>query len=374
MIRYWRIAVATGVLIAAVLAWDLSIELGVAGGVPYVAAVLLSLWMPGRRTTVVIALLCIGLTVVGYVASPPGGEAWKVLINRLLAVFAITTTALVILLRKQDEVRSRKLDRRLQNAEKLESLRLLAGGVAHDFNNLLFTITGTSELLRFSHGGDPALARGLDRIDAASTRATELARQMLAYTGHSSIEFEQVHLPALVREMAPLAVSAAGREASLEFDLSDDIPPVEGVTVPLRQVVLNLVTNAAEAVQEEGGTIGVRVRGVDLDHAEEAADGDPLPSGEYVVLEVRDDGCGMDRRTLARVYDPFFTTKITGSGLGLAAVHGIVRSHRGGVRIHTAPGQGTRIDVLLPEGGFSGADAGGLPGPGSPADPPAASA
>jgi signal transduction histidine kinase len=368
--RRYRVILAAVTLAAAVLTWDLSVELGVAGGVPYVAAVLLTLWIPGRRATILFALVCIGLTLVGYAASPPGGEPWKVLINRLLAVFAIGTTSLVILLRKVDEERTRRLDQRLQRAEKLESLRLLAGGVAHDFNNLLFAITGTSEILRLTGGEPEGLRRGLDRIDHAAGRATALARQMLAYTGHVFPEFERVHLPALVREMAPLAVSATGHRAELEFDLGEDIAPVDGDAVQLRQVVMNLVTNAAEAVPDDGGTIAVRVRGVDLEQAQEATDGEPLPPGEYVSIEVRDDGCGMDRGTLDRVFDPFFSTKFTGRGLGLAAVHGIVRSHRGGVRIHSAPGEGTRIAVLLPEGELSaGVDT--APPPPAPTTPAA---
>jgi len=343
--------VAAAILMIAVLAWDLSIELGVAGGVPYVAAVLLTLWIPGHRATVLVALGGVALTLVGYAASPEGGEAWKVLINRLLAVFAISTTALVILLHKVGDERARLLDRRLQQAEKLESLRLLAGGVAHDFNNLLFAITGTCEILQATYGEVEGLQRGLRRIDESAQRAAELARQMLDYTGHVSPSFEQVSLPELVREMAPLAISATGHEATLTYDLGEDVAPVDGDAVQLRQVVLNLVTNAAQAVRGDGGIIDLRVRCVDLSPAEEVDDGGPLPPGNYVSLEVTDDGCGMDRETLTRVFDPFYTTKVGGRGLGLAAVHGIVRSHHGGLQIRSAPGEGTRVAVLLPEDG-----------------------
>ena len=304
------------------------------------------------RTRLTVALV-VALTLAGYAASPPGGEPWKVLTNRLLALFAISTTALVILLHKVGEERRRRLDRRLVRAEKLESMRLLASGVAHDFNNLLFVITGTSELLQATRGDDEGLRRGLERIDHAAQRATELARQMLAYTGHVARSFEPVDLLRLVEETAPLAMSATNHVANLEFDLPDHVRPVDGDAVQLRQVVLNLVTNAAEAVGEGGGTIGVRVRELGLDRDQEAADGQPLPAGGYVSLEVRDDGCGMDGRTLSRVFDPFFTTKVTGSGLGLAAVNGIVRSHRGGVNIRSVPGEGTWIGVLLPERAIS---------------------
>jgi CheY-like chemotaxis protein len=227
----------------------------------------------------------------------------------------------------------------------------MAGGVAHDFNNLLVGILANADLIRYETVLGEEAEETVGHIRTSALRAAELTRQMLAYAGKGRLVTERVELSLLVHEMLTLVRSAIPR--TIEFDFATGEGPcfVEADAVQLRQVVMNLVTNAGEAIGDGPGHVRVRVgieerprSELDLLHA--AVD---MPRrGPYVSLEVRDDGCGMDRTLLERIFDPFFTTKFTGRGLGLAALLGIVRAHHGGVRVDTAPGRGTGFLVYLP--------------------------
>jgi PAS domain S-box-containing protein len=227
------------------------------------------------------------------------------------------------------------------HVQKLESIGVLAGGIAHDFNNLLHVVLGNADLARLRVPADSEARQHLDEVVRGTQRAAELTQQLLAYSGRGAVESRQLDLSREVREMATLLRTAISKQATLEWDLAEKLPPVSADPAQLRQIVMNLITNASEALAEGAGTITLRT-GL----AESAkADAEPPAS---VFLEVSDTGCGMDSSTLQRIFDPFFSTKFTGRGLGLAAVMGIVESHQGHVRIRTAPGEGACFRVVLP--------------------------
>jgi signal transduction histidine kinase/CheY-like chemotaxis protein len=242
-------------------------------------------------------------------------------------------------------------ERRLQETQKLESLGALAGGIAHDFNNLLTGIIGNASMARFEITENPVNAQAaLDNLEQAALRAADLCKQMLAYAGKGRFVIQSLSLSRVVRETAELLGVSIGKRATLDLQLDPDLPTIEGDATQVRQLLVNLVKNAAEAIGERGGVITVRtsVLYVDNEYLRGLAYTDPLTQGNYVCLEVIDNGPGMDKTTLARVFDPFFTTKFTGRGLGLAAVLGIVRGHKGAVKVQSEPNCGTTFTLLFP--------------------------
>jgi signal transduction histidine kinase/CheY-like chemotaxis protein len=246
-----------------------------------------------------------------------------------------------------------RLEAQVQYAQKLESLGVLAGGIAHDFNNLLMVILGNLDLAIYELApGSPARDR-LSDAKEAGRRASELTRQMLAYSGRGSFVVERIDLSRVVDEMTPMLRISISKKAELRFTLAPDVPPVEADATQMRQVVLNLVVNGSEALGDRSGVIGVSTRAVDCDEAMLAAAvvNDTAAPGPHVCLEVTDTGAGMDRETLARIFDPFFTTKLSGRGLGLAAVMGIVRGHKGAIVVRSQPDKGTSFCVLFPRAG-----------------------
>jgi PAS domain S-box-containing protein len=243
-----------------------------------------------------------------------------------------------------------RLEQKMLQAQKLESLGVLAGGIAHDFNNLLMAVMGNAELARLTlPAGSPAVEY-LQEVLRASTRAADLSRQMLAYSGRGTFRVETVDLNQLVGETTGMLRVSISKKAALSVVPGEGIPCVSADATQLRQVLMNLVINASEALGEESGTITIAtgVRHGDSRFFADAAAGGEMGKGEYVFLEVADTGCGMDRETLGRIFDPFFTTKFTGRGLGLAAVQGIVRGHRGALKVDSEPGRGTSVTVYLP--------------------------
>ena len=250
----------------------------------------------------------------------------------------------------QDITEYKQAQEALRQAQKMEGLGVLAGGMAHDFNNLLVAILGNADLAaRDLPPGSSARAR-VEQIAVAATRASELTNQMLAYAGKGRFVVQQVDLSALLGEIAQLLETSVAKRATLRYELEDGLPAVEGDASQIRQVAMNLITNAAEAIERRPGTITVstgQVRATS-DRLEAAHLGQSLPEGRYVFLEVKDTGVGMDAATRSRIFDPFFTTKFTGRGLGLAATLGIVRGHRGAIELQSAPGEGTTFRVLLP--------------------------
>jgi len=257
-----------------------------------------------------------------------------------------------IIERELAEEERRKVQVKLLHAQKLESLGVLSGGIAHDFNNLLVGILGNAGLALQELPADATARDTLRDIETAALRAAELTRQLLAYAGKGQFVVGPVSLSQLVEEMGNLLATAVAKNARLDFQFPERIPTIEADATQLRQVVMNLITNASEAIGTASGTITVRTGVMDADrgYLADTQLGVGLPAGRYAFVEVLDDGHGMHPATQARIFDPFFTTKFTGRGLGLAAVLGIVRAHRGAIRVTSAPGRGTTIRILLPCG------------------------
>ena len=244
-----------------------------------------------------------------------------------------------------DVTERRSLEEKLRNSQKLESIGLLAGGIAHDFNNLLTGIMGNAGLaLQILPKPSPA-APLMQNVVHASERAADLTQQLLAYAGKGKFVVAPLDLSALVRQIANLVQSTISKMVRLEMDLDSRLPMVEADASQIQQVVMNLVINAAEAIGDRPGTVRVKTG---LQAAGEREVGEELKPGNYVFLEVQETGSGMDRETLGRIFDPFFTTKFTGRGLGLAAVSGIVRGHRGAIRVSSEPEKGSTFQVLFP--------------------------
>lgn len=252
--------------------------------------------------------------------------------------------------RKRAEVEQQALAERVRQAQKLESLGVLAGGVAHDFNNILTVIMNATKLAQRSNDLGPTAAEHLDVISGVAARAAELCRQMLAYAGKGSLTRAAVDLSEVVDEIANMLDVSVGKKATLVRELSANLPLVLADATQIRQIVMNLVLNAAEAITGPHGTVAVST-GVETiakeDLARSPAGGDPKP-GVHVYIEVRDDGVGMESATIAKMFDPFFTTKFVGRGLGMAAVLGIVRGHAGAIDVASKLGTGTRIRVSFP--------------------------
>lgn len=244
----------------------------------------------------------------------------------------------------------RRLEIKMQQVQKLESLGVLAGGIAHDFNNLLTAILGNADLALVEMAPETPGRECMEEIVDVSRKAADLCRNMLAYSGKGRFVVEPLDLSRLVQEMAHMLEISVSKKAALHYNMAENLPPVRADATQLRQVVMNLIINAAEAIARPDGAISISTGVVDCDRAylADACLGQDLPAGRYVQLEVADSGCGMDAATLARIFDPFFTTKFAGRGLGLAAVQGIVRGHHGTIEVHSAPGQGTTFTVLLP--------------------------
>jgi signal transduction histidine kinase/integral membrane sensor domain MASE1 len=252
--------------------------------------------------------------------------------------------------RRRAEDERQRLEHQIQHAQKLESLGVLAGGIAHDFNNLLVAIMGNADLAAgVLDAGHPA-ADSVEEVIRASQRAADLCQQMLAYAGKGRVAVGPVDLNDVVQEMGELMGVSISKGAELRVELADDVPPVQGDVVQLRQVVLNLLTNASDALARGQGEIRMatyRTAPEAFDTA--AAVLDTFPSADTLVaLDVTDTGEGMDEATRERIFEPFFSTKAQGRGLGLAAVLGIVRGHRGTLELWSEPGLGTRMRILLP--------------------------
>jgi two-component system, cell cycle sensor histidine kinase and response regulator CckA len=251
---------------------------------------------------------------------------------------------------RRGEQERRDLEQQLQQAQKLESLGVLAGGIAHDFNNILMAVLGHAELA-LDELSPMSPARGsVGEIVTAARRAGDLCRQMLAYSGRASFAVERVSLPELVEEMLHLLKTSISKKALLNVQIDQGLPAIEADPSQIRQIVMNLVLNASEAIGDRSGVIALSAGAVmcDQELLRSAEPGGSLRKGLYVKLEVSDTGCGMAPEVRARIFEPFFTTKFSGRGLGLAALLGIVRAHQGAIRVHSEPGKGSRFTLLFP--------------------------
>jgi signal transduction histidine kinase len=253
----------------------------------------------------------------------------------------------------------RQSEARLQQAKKLESLGLLAGGVAHDFNNLLTIVGGNLDVALMDLA--PGQARDLvTEARGGATRAVELTAQLLAYAGKGQIHVAPVNVSALAAETALLVRSSLGRGAHLVVDCPEGLPRVRADVTQLRQLLMNLLLNAAQAMDGRTGEIAIRTSARECDRGELSRSpiGEGLPAGAYVSIQVSDQGVGMTDETRARIFDPFFTTRSGGRGLGLAVVMGAVKGHRGALSVESTPGSGTTFTVLLPADGSPSGTAG----------------
>lgn len=292
----------------------------------------------------------------GRVARKDGGEVpVEVRLNPIRAEGGewVLTSIVDITERKRSEEERRKLEKQMQHAQKLESLGVLAGGIAHDFNNLLVSILGNAGLALMQLAPEAPAREAVRAIEAAAIRSAELTKQLLAYSGRGTFVIEPLDLSQLVAEMAHILGVTIPKKVKFRTRLATGLRAVEADAGQIQQVVMNLITNAAEAVGDRAGDIVVSTGEVEADRAylSDSFLDEHLPEGRYVYLEVTDSGCGMDKETQAKIFDPFFTTKFTGRGLGLATVLGIVRGHGGTIRVYSEPGKGTAFKVLLPASG-----------------------
>lgn len=265
---------------------------------------------------------------------------------------------------REAEVRRAELEEQMHRTQKLESLGVLAGGVAHDFNNILMAVLGNAELARMELPPDAPALEFIGEIEQASEQAADLCNQMLAYSGKGRIRLRDVDLSSTVREITQMIGVSVSKKISLAYDLADDLPFFHADVSQIRQVIMNLITNAGEAIGDRNGEIRIRTgRQPDCTCCDDAS---------CLYLEVEDTGCGMDAETRDRLFEPFFTTKFTGRGLGMAAVGGIVKAHGGRIEIDSEPGRGTRIRVILP--GRTADGEAGAEGPERRSEAPRASA
>jgi PAS domain S-box-containing protein len=252
--------------------------------------------------------------------------------------------------RRQAEDDRRKLEAQVRHTQRLESIGVLAGGIAHEFNNLLTSITGYASLAGMDVPPGAPASRHIEHVLAAAKSAADLTRQILAYAGRSHFMLEPLDLSTMVEGTARLIESTVTKKAALRMGLATDMPRIEADAGQLRQVILNLAGNASEALGDQPGEIRVSTGLIWVEGGElpSLKTGRIMPAGLYVWLEVADTGAGMDRATLDRIFDPFFSTKFTGRGLGLAAVLGIVRAHRGSITVASEPGKGSTFRVFFP--------------------------
>jgi signal transduction histidine kinase/ActR/RegA family two-component response regulator len=252
--------------------------------------------------------------------------------------------------RQRIEAEQREMAIKVLEVQKLESLGVLAGGIAHDFNNLLVGMMGNAGLALLELPPGTEGRERIAQIEIAARRASDLARQMLAYSGKGRFVVTPLDVSELVREMTQLVRAAIDSSIEIRYALAADPIVIEGDATQLRQVVMNLVVNASDAIGDAPGTITLATSRVQADRAYLSGTfvDEGLAEGEYAVIDISDTGAGMDAATQARIFDPFFSTKASGRGLGLAAVLGIVRSHHGALKVYSEPGRGSTFKLLLP--------------------------
>jgi two-component system cell cycle sensor histidine kinase/response regulator CckA len=272
-----------------------------------------------------------------YVLKPVAPRELRVAIDAALRVHAL-------------ETRMRQIEAKMQEAQRLEGIGVMAGGIAHDFNNLLTGIFGAVTIAQQEiPAGSPVLQR-LDHIERAATRAAQLCQRLQAQMGRGATALTLLSLDELVADAVKLAQSSFKPGIALQTGFAGNLPSVRGNEAQLRQVVVNLMTNAVEAIGSAGGTIRVVTYSRQLDVAGLASlqFADEARPGDYVVVEVADTGGGMEEKNLPHIFDPAFTTKDSGRGLGLAASGRILRKHRGGVNVESMSGRGSVFRIFLP--------------------------
>jgi two-component system, cell cycle sensor histidine kinase and response regulator CckA len=269
-------------------------------------------------------------------------QQWRIRNDQPLLVTSIRD----VTAQREAEARQRGFEQKLQEAQRLEMLGVLAGGIAHDFNNLLAVILGNADLVLDEMPPDAPAQASLRQIVNAARQGAELSRQMLTYAGRGQLFVERIDLNEVIQNDRLLLDASIKKGARLRLDLAPQLPPIMADLSQIRQVVINLIVNASEALSGEEGTITVTTECVTRDA--EASAGEDLPAGTYVQLSVHDSGIGIDPAVLNRIFDPFFSTRFTGRGLGLAVVRSIVERHQGRIWATSRAGEGTTFTVLLP--------------------------
>ena len=252
---------------------------------------------------------------------------------------------------QRDITLQKKMEEKLNHADRVSSLGVLAGGIAHDFNNILTTILGNASLALKKLDVETPVYRHIDCILQASHSAADLCRQMLAYSGKGKFVIEPVNLSLLVKNMMKLIEVSVPKHITLYFDVPDNLRMIDADVAQIQQVVLNLLTNAAEAIGEDKPgriTVSIGEMYADKDYLSTAYGDTEKDEGEYIYLEVSDTGCGMSKDIQRQMFDPFFTTKCTGRGLGMSAMLGIVNGHQGALRVYSEQGKGTTFKVIFP--------------------------
>lgn len=252
---------------------------------------------------------------------------------------------------KKAETERLELEEQMRHSQKLESLGVLAGGIAHDFNNLLTGIIGNANLAATKlHPASPVVNH-IVNIETTASRAAELCKQMLAYSGKGKFEIKAIDLNATVRDITQLLSVSISKKAQIRYNFTSGYMMVDADVSQMRQVLMNLITNASEALGDNTGliTIATGTNNCDEEYLSRHFAKENLKPGQYVFLSVTDTGCGMDSETRNKIFDPFFSTKFTGRGLGLAAVLGIIKGHKGAIRVYSELGKGTTFKILLPK-------------------------
>jgi nitrogen-specific signal transduction histidine kinase/CheY-like chemotaxis protein len=251
---------------------------------------------------------------------------------------------------KRAEEQHRKTESQTLHSQKFEGLGVVAGGIAHDFNNLLMAILGNVDLALSDVPPDSPTSTNLAEAKQASQKAAELCKHMLACAGKSTYALRPLDLRAVIEEMRQMIAASFSKSITFTVESATELPAIDANPAQLHQVVMNLVVNAVEAIGDGTGVITVRTGVMDCTRAylNDICLGEGLAEDSYVFLEIADTGCGIDAPTRQRIFDPFFSTKFVGRGLGLAAVMGIVRVHGGAIAVTSAPGAGTTFRILFP--------------------------
>jgi two-component system cell cycle sensor histidine kinase/response regulator CckA len=254
--------------------------------------------------------------------------------------------------RRRYEEERKVLEHQLVETQRLESLGILAGIIAHDFNNILTSILGNTSLARMELPADSPVQQDLEHIEKASLRAADLCKRVLAYAGKDPISMKKISLSHLISETARILKISISKNASLQLDLSETLPPMMGDARQIGQILINLVHNASDAIEASGrqGTISIKtgISRISCSDLKNMIVTNGMAEGDSIFLEVSDDGCGMTDEIKARIFEPFHTTGSMGHGLGLSAVLSIVKQHKGTLGINSAPGAGTAIRLIFP--------------------------
>ena len=255
--------------------------------------------------------------------------------------------------KRHTEEERQKMQEKLRHTQKLESLGVLAGGIAHDFNNILTGILGNSELALDDLSPASPAHDFIEEIQKGAKRAAELSHQMLAYSGKGKFVIENIDVNEIIKDVTHMLEVSISKRHVIKNDLTANLPFVDVDITQIRQVIMNLIINASEAIGENNGVICVSTSTVECGGEgcqtwKSMVLDDVLPVGEYILIEVTDTGVGMDKNTIKKIFDPFFTTKFTGRGLGMSAILGIIRGHKGAINVESEPGKGTKFTVFLP--------------------------